>query len=109
MYTIPSVYTPSGHISKPWISIKLIEKLIIHKVPFQAKCAPPIRDSTVQIEEVEEEEEVTGMSPLMQERMKRARDTRDNMVDGIVVPKKKAKAKPAAKAHEGNGSSSSKD
>ena len=71
-------------------------------VPFQAKCAPPIRDSTVQIEEVEEEEEEDvideeGLSPLMQERLKRARDNQANMVDGYIVPKKKAKAQPAAK------------
>ena len=89
-------------------------------VPFQAKCEPPIRaiTSTVQIEEVEEEEEdldraiqdgLTSLSPLMQERLKRAMDNQQNMVDGYIMPKKKAKAKPAAKAQEGNGSSSSKD
>ena len=114
---------------------------------FQAKCAPPIRDiqeaSTVQIEEVEEEDDFareiansfatsdewmpevlnhaieagqltqrTSMSPLMQDRLQRAMDSRDNMVDGYIMPKKMAKktmAKPAAKAHEGTGSSSSKD
>ena len=96
------------------------------EVPFQAKCAPPIRDirdeSTVEIEEVEEESDLlvpdaieraieAGMSPLMQQRLKRARDAQSNMVDGYIVPKKMAKkatAKPTAKAQEG-GSSSSKD
>ena len=95
------------------------------EVPFQAKCAPPIRDirdSTVEIEEVEEESDLlvpdvigraieASMSPLMQQRLKRARDAQSNMVDGYIVPKKMAKkatAKPTAKAQEG-GSSSSKD
>ena len=80
-------------------------------VPFQARCEPPTRaiTSTVQIEEIEEEEDPINeqtMSPLMQERMKRMRDNQENMVDGILVPRKKAKAKPKK---EGNGSSSSKD
>ena len=100
-------------------------------IEFQAKCAPPIRNTTVHIEEVEDEEDLvnvpltateytnaiedgrltdrTTLSPLMQERLKRAMDMKENMVDGFIVPKKKAKAKPAAKAQEGNGSSSSKD
>ena len=118
-----SILPLCGHISISQISID--RQIFLDnspEVPFQAKCAPPIRDvpdeSTVQIEEVEEESDLlvpdaigraieAGMSPLMQERLKRARDTQANMVDGIVVPKKKAKAKPAAKV--GNGSASSKD
>ena len=53
----------------------------------------------------------------MQERLNRAKDAQANMVDGIVVPKKKAKSKPAAKVilpknmleFINEGSSSSKD
>ena len=94
-----------------------MEKWKSYLVPFQAKCAPPMRAlaSTVQIEEVDDEADLIHlaptehMSPLMQERLKRARDNQADTVDGILVPRKKAKAKPAAKAHEGNGSSSSKD
>ena len=111
-----SVYTPSGHISKAWISIHWMDKIDNSpEVPFEAKCAPPMRAlaSTVQIEEVDDEADLIHlaptehMSPLMQERLKRMRDSQENMVNGIVVPKKKAKAKP--KAHVGTGSSSSKD
>ena len=85
-------------------------------VTSQARCEPPIRPaitSTVHIEEIEDIEGAINeqtMSPLMQERMKRMRDMQETMVDGIPVPKKKAKAQPAAKkAQEGTGSSSSKD
>tara|TARA_X000001036_G_scaffold423233_1_gene446935 strand:- start:375 stop:935 length:561 start_codon:yes stop_codon:yes gene_type:complete len=79
---------------------------------FQAKCAPPVRGlghtmvsrciqgnyaeigTTVHIEEVPDAiMDVEGLSPLMQERLNRAKDAQANMVDGIVVPKKKAKAK----------------
>ena len=109
-----SVYTLPGHISKPWISMEWIDKWIFYLVPFQARCEPPIRPaitSSVQIEEIEDIQETIDeqtMSPLMQERMKRMRDYQEIMVDGIPVPKKKAKAQPK-KAQEGTGSSSSKD
>ena len=73
-------------------------------VTSQARCEPPIRPaitSTVQIEEIEDIECAINeqtMSPLMQERMKRMRDMQETLVDGIPVPKKKAKAQPAPKA-----------
>ena len=92
-----------------------MEKWKKYLVPSQARCEPPTRPaitSSVQIEEVEEEDHIDEqtLSPLMQERMKRMRDMQETLVDGIPVPKKKAKAQPAAKkAQEGNGSSSSKD